>query len=186
MQKRSNKREKLLDAATQLIHQQGFKHTTLADIAEQSEVPLGNVYYYFKTKEDLASAVINDRKEDLNNIIDGWEKVYQDPRQRLLAYLDLLDSHKDSIAKNGCPIGGLCQELNKEIGFLGELAGETMQLQIDWAESQFRQMGVEDPNGAAIELMSTLQGISLIANSLKMPKIVSEQIARLRQKISII
>lgn len=183
MPRKSDKREKLLDAATKLIHQQGFKHTTLADIAEKSEVPLGNVYYYFKTKEDIASAVIDDRKVGLSKITEEWEKIYHDPRQRLLAFLSIVETSRDSIAKNGCPIGSLCQELNKETGSLANLAGDTIKLQLQWAESQFSQMDVADPKASAVEFISNLQGISLLANSLNAPEIVTEQIDRLRQKI---
>lgn len=47
----SDKRVLLLEAAKTLIHKQGYNLTTPADIAKAANVPLGNVYYYFKTKE---------------------------------------------------------------------------------------------------------------------------------------
>ncbi|MBT3413924.1 MAG: TetR/AcrR family transcriptional regulator, partial [Nitrospina sp.] len=46
----SDKREKLVQSAGKLFHQVGFNQTSIADIAEDSGVPLGNVHYYFKTK----------------------------------------------------------------------------------------------------------------------------------------
>ncbi len=54
----ADKRAELVAAATGLLHEQGFHRTTLADVAERASVPLGNVYYYFRTKEALAEAVI--------------------------------------------------------------------------------------------------------------------------------
>jgi TetR/AcrR family transcriptional regulator, transcriptional repressor for nem operon len=54
----AEKRTELVRAATRLLHEQGFQRTTLADVAERASVPLGNVYYSFKTKEALAEAVI--------------------------------------------------------------------------------------------------------------------------------
>jgi len=59
--KETNKRSRLLEAANKLVHAQGFNQTTLADIAREAEVPLGNVYYYFKTKEDIGHALIEHR-----------------------------------------------------------------------------------------------------------------------------
>lgn len=53
----SNKRERLLKAADELFLQKGTDLTTLADIAHASDVPLGNVYYYFKTKGEIISDV---------------------------------------------------------------------------------------------------------------------------------
>jgi AcrR family transcriptional regulator len=49
---RPGKRDRLIAGARETIHRQGVEATTLADIAEASGVPLGNVYYYFKSKDD--------------------------------------------------------------------------------------------------------------------------------------
>src|ERR1700691_561617 len=55
---RRGKRERLVGAARQMLHERGAEKTTLADIAAAAEVPLGNVYYYFKTKDAIIAAVI--------------------------------------------------------------------------------------------------------------------------------
>ena len=58
---RGGKRERLVASAGDLLHRQGVAATTLAQVAEAADVPAGNVYYYFKTKDDLVRAVIEDR-----------------------------------------------------------------------------------------------------------------------------
>src|SRR6185437_2284180 len=55
---RPRKRERLVAAASQLVHEQGIERTTLAEIAKAADVPAGNVYYYFKTKDEVVTAVI--------------------------------------------------------------------------------------------------------------------------------
>ena len=57
MTRSATKRERLIRAANHLIHSQGFKQTTLADIAAESGVPPGNLYYYFKTKKDIGQTI---------------------------------------------------------------------------------------------------------------------------------
>jgi AcrR family transcriptional regulator len=52
------KRERLAAGACEVIHQQGVEKTTIADIAQAADVPVGNVYYYYKTKDDLVAAAI--------------------------------------------------------------------------------------------------------------------------------
>ncbi len=48
-QKRPAKRDRLIDAASQLFYEQGVERTTIADIGEPAaDVPLGNVHYYFQ------------------------------------------------------------------------------------------------------------------------------------------
>ena len=56
--RRNDKRDRLVESADRLIYEQTFHTTTLADIAKDADVPLGNVYYYFKTKEAIMEAVI--------------------------------------------------------------------------------------------------------------------------------
>jgi AcrR family transcriptional regulator len=56
--RRQDKRERLIAAACQVMYAQGVEKTTLADIAAAAGIPLGNVYYYFKTKDHLLQAVI--------------------------------------------------------------------------------------------------------------------------------
>src|SRR5713226_6092365 len=68
MQKtKTDKRSRLIQTAAKLAYRQGFRKTTLADIAEEAQVPLGNVYYYFKTKDELAAAVVELRLKELEN-----------------------------------------------------------------------------------------------------------------------
>src|SRR5690348_18099053 len=51
-------RERLLQAAEKTTYRLGFGNTALADIAKQARMPLGNVYYYFKTKDEIGDAIV--------------------------------------------------------------------------------------------------------------------------------
>jgi TetR/AcrR family transcriptional regulator, transcriptional repressor for nem operon len=72
MPRKTDKRVRLVDAAKALIHRQGFNLTTLADIAQEADVPLGNVYYYFKTKEAIGEAVITNRGRELHEALQAF------------------------------------------------------------------------------------------------------------------
>jgi TetR/AcrR family transcriptional repressor of nem operon len=181
MPRTSDKREKLLAAARELIHVQGFHQTTLAEIAQRSDVPLGNVYYYFKTKDDIAAAVIKEHLENFKAQFRRWDTEIPEPFARLSAVLDYLESMKDMLAEAGCQIGSLCQELSKENGPLADQASQILTFQLDWIERQFASMGHENANALAIELLTNLQGISLLANSLNDADVVVQQVARLRR-----
>jgi len=65
---RGGKRERLVASAGDLLHRQGAFATTLVQVAEAAGVPPGNVYYYFKTKDDLIRAVIEARTEQVRAI----------------------------------------------------------------------------------------------------------------------
>src|ERR1043165_1579485 len=52
-------REVILEAATGLMHLKGYQATTLDDVLRESGVGKGNFYYYFKSKEDLGYAIVD-------------------------------------------------------------------------------------------------------------------------------
>ena len=175
----SDKRERLVESATKLFHRAGCKDTSIADIAEDSGVPLGNVYYYFKTKEDLVAAVIEQRAQFLKTQAEQWEEN-PDPRQRLLNLLDMQEHEKDEIAKYGCPIGSLCQELDKERPPVASEADGLMNWALKWIIRQFKEMGHKQADKVGLQFMSALQGCSVVANALNDPKIIEWEMARLR------
>ena len=51
--KKSKKRERFLQAVLQLIHEKGFKATTMRDIAEKLNFDVANIYNYIDSKQSL-------------------------------------------------------------------------------------------------------------------------------------
>ena len=179
MPRTTDKRERLVEAAKTLIHRQGYAQTTLADIAQESKVPLGNVYYYFKTKDDIGAAVIDERIEDLRTVMQQWERD-PDPRQRLVSYLGMVNDMREEVVRHGCPVGSLCQELSKDRTPLSDKADSILKLQLKWVTEQFRLMGKDDAMALGLQIITTLQGASLVANTLKDPGVVEGQVQRLK------
>lgn len=180
MARSSNKRERLVASAKRLIHEQGYNRTTLADIAQDARVPLGNVYYYFKTKEALAQAVLDERIQLFEESIARWDTL-PSPRERLLALLDELPEDRQKIARYGCPVGSLCQELDKSRSSLAIHADGIIQRQLQWISEQFQQLGHADKAaGLAMQFMVSLQGLHLMANVMNDPEVAESQLSSLR------
>src|SRR4051812_26216015 len=106
------KRERLVAGARGAPHVQGGERATLADIAQAAEVPVGNVYYYFKTKDDLVEAAIASHLEDIHAALTALEQ-HRTPKSRLKAFVHMLMEQADLTARYGCPQGSLCSELDK-------------------------------------------------------------------------
>src|ERR1700729_2482048 len=81
----TGKRAGLVPAACQMVHQQGVEKTTLADIAQAAGVPLGNVYYYFKTKNDIVRAIVETYLDEARAMLAAIEGAHAAPRDRLKA-----------------------------------------------------------------------------------------------------
>jgi len=178
--KTTAKRDCLVEAARLLFYQQGVARSTLADIAQQAHIPLGNVYYHFRTKEALIEAVLQDHVREVEALFARWEH-YVDPRERLLALLATGHDEQQMLTRYGCPHGSLCQELDKDENELTRIAARLFQVYLDWAEAQFRQMGKheQEANDCAVDLISAIQGTYLLANSFRSPALLERKLQRL-------
>ena len=56
---RKEKKNRILEAATEVFSQKGYARASVADIAAQADVGKGTIYEYFDSKEDLFFAVFN-------------------------------------------------------------------------------------------------------------------------------
>ena len=182
MPRSSDKRERLISAADQLILRQGFKQTTLSDIAEASGVPLGNVYYYFKTKEDIGKTIIDNRIATMQALLARCSE-HQDPRQRLFALLNYPLEVRRELSETGCPLGTLSYELSHLNSDLNEFSRNLISVVLDWSSEQFERMGRVDSRQLGLQFVSNLQGMSLIANALNDPRVVDQMIERTRDWI---
>lgn len=180
MPRKTDKRIRLIEAAKLLIHQQGFNLTTLADIAQEADVPLGNVYYYFKTKEAIGIAVIEKRAAEWSERLASWTEI-TDPLVRLMTLVKYSLENIELTARFGCPIGGLCQELGKQGGPLSDLAAKLLHDVLEWSEEQFRSLGLGDKAaGLSLNLISSIQGMYLLTHTFKDPKLAQRHCDELK------
>jgi len=182
MARRNDKRDRLIEAADLLFHQHGVSDTTLAKIADLAAVPLGNVYYYFKSKDSIIMAVIERRKKQLNGLFTDWN-AQESVKGRLTALIEYVCSLADESAKFGDALGSLCQELGKQGGAIGQASSQLMNDIIHWCEKQFLAMNKtqEESSKLALNLVASLQGISLITLAFKDPQYVAKQAEYLHQ-----
>jgi TetR/AcrR family transcriptional regulator, transcriptional repressor for nem operon len=174
VQASGGKRERLVASAKELIHEQGVHRTTLAQVAERADVPLGNVYYYFKSKNDLVGAVVDGYTNEAAALLAALEQQ-RTPQARLKGLIRNWVEMRELVARHGCPIGSLCTELDKLDGDRDASPAALMTTIIDWAEAQLRRLGRRDARDLAISLFAGLQGAAVIANTLGDPDIMARQ-----------
>src|SRR5579872_4599331 len=91
---RPGKRDRLVAGARDTIYRQGVEATTIADIAEAADVPVGNVYYYFKTKDELVTATIESHARDVRALLESLESG-RSPQSRLKALVRELTAQRE-------------------------------------------------------------------------------------------
>jgi AcrR family transcriptional regulator len=172
-------RTRLIEAAANLAHQHGFGNTRLADIAKAAKVPPGNLYYYFKTKEEIGEAIVERRLSELQAAQQELGKVAT-PRERLCRFVLISIEQREMLAQHGCPIGSFCSELNKEGGLLARKASRPFADLLMWTEAQFREFCSKgEARGHAVHLMSAIQGATLLANCAKDSDLIKMEAKRL-------
>jgi AcrR family transcriptional regulator len=176
------KRERLIAAAQRMLHEHGAEKTTLAEIAAEADVPLGNVYYYFKTKDALVSAVL----ESLGQTYDALSAELDEqatPAARLKALIAVWVGRRDRLARFGCPVGSLSSELDKRDDALHDQAAVVMSKLIAWTQAQFQAMGRPDARELAVALVAAYQGIAVLGNTLRDPGLIAAEGDRLTRWI---
>jgi TetR/AcrR family transcriptional regulator, transcriptional repressor for nem operon len=160
----SDKRERLILSAIDCFHQQGYQNTALGDVALASGVPVGNIFYYFKTKAELAQAVVVEWCHRLSGYLLILEVQDSDPANRLQCFLVQTESQGKIYATLGCPLASLVRDLRQAGPPLSNEACRIYQVQQDWLQTQFRALGFEEQEAKTHTrfLMSGVQGAILL------------------------
>lgn len=165
--KGASNRHRIIEAADRLFHTRGYNQTSFSDISDVTGIPRGNFYYYFKTKDDILNAVVDDRLVAYRGMLAVCERASDDPRQRLLAFVGMLESNEEGIIQSGCPIGSLTSELAKDAPELQLKSREVFDLLRDWLAKQLDMLGLENTAERALDILARMQGVSIIACAYK-------------------
>jgi AcrR family transcriptional regulator len=182
MTRTAGKRERLAAAAAQVFHRQGVEKTTIADIAAAAGVPVGNVYYYFKTKDQLVQAALGAHALSLQELIVVLER-HEQARDRLKALVRGWVEQREVAAQFGCPTGTLATELGKRADGLDRESAANMRALLEWIERQFAALGREDAGELAVALFASYQGISVLTNAFREPELMRAEGSRLERWI---
>jgi len=82
----SEKRERIIEAAKELIGKFGFKKTTMEDIARASRMAKATIYHYFKSKEDIFKEIIDKEGETLRFMLKKAIENIDDPVKKIRVY----------------------------------------------------------------------------------------------------
>lgn len=182
--KGENNRTRIIEAADQLFYKHGYNQTSFSDIADITGIPRGNFYYYFKTKDDILAAVVEARVRQYQEALVSCDIATDNPVERLHAFIDIMAGTESSVVDMGCPIGSLCVELAKDTEALQSKSREVFVLLRDWMGRQFEEIGLVDTNEKAMDLLSRMQGIAVIACAFKDGEYLKRSVGDLKSWIN--
>lgn len=100
--KATEKRQRILEAAKMCFTQFGFEKTTLEDIGKKLGLNKSSLYYYFKNKEEIftavvvrqAESIVEDLQKEFSNRDQPEEKIQVYMKKRLQYYRKVLGLHQ--------------------------------------------------------------------------------------------
>lgn len=110
----SKTRAKLVDVARQLFAKRGVEDTTMNDIALASKKGRRTLYTYFKSKEDIYTAVVESELEMLSDAMEQVATKNIAPDEKILQLIEThLDTIKMVVFRNGTLRAGFFRDIWK-------------------------------------------------------------------------
>jgi AcrR family transcriptional regulator len=179
----SDKRERLVFSAIEQFHKNGYARTSLVDVAKAADLSAGNVFYYFKAKDDLARAVIDEWCSRLARYLAVLEEQTDNPWRRLHVFVEQAYILSESYVTLGCPLAGLTRDLRQESEALKADVAEVYSVQFRWLTQQLRlagmSMAVAKENSCA--LMAGYHGSIVLAYAQNDPSFIEGEVKRLKK-----
>lgn len=162
----ASRRARLVEAAKALFHRRGYEAVSLYDIAAGADMKQGHVYYYFKSKQDIAAAVLDHWRASAQAL---FLKIgaAKDPRHRMVKFLDHAVEVAGIYTKWGCPIAGLSASMAGIPPKTGKAALEPVYLiHLAFLQAAFRELGHKRRRARmeAYTLLCGLQGAIHLAH----------------------
>ncbi len=183
MAKHNEKRDILVATAAGLFWRQGYAVTSLADIAMNSGIPLGNIYYYFKSKAELARGVADIFVAETEGMLTEITEADQNPRRRLQLLIEKLAHSLKSRVENGCPIALGIRDFRHESPDAASRAAESFSLLIGFIGRELGRSGIRPSSalGIARNAVTEWQGGIMLAHGLKDPTVLAESFRRMER-----
>lgn len=175
-------KQAIVEATDDLLYHKSYNLMSFSDIAEASDIPRGNLNYYFKTKDEVLLAVIEHRIIRMKQMLSDWDVSINTPLERLFRFAQIPLNEKYNVIQYGCPIGTLNQELGKVQPELKAISKRQFDVFKLWLIKQFSDFAPEqDAKKLAIHMLVRTQGLSAVAYIEENKQIIQTEVKAIEQ-----
>jgi TetR/AcrR family transcriptional repressor of nem operon len=192
-------RNRIMDVAQGMVLDVGLSGTSVEKVIDQAGVTKGTFFYHFKTKHDLAAALIEryaDQDEHhFNDAMAKAEQLARDPLQQLLIFLGLFIEMTEQLEEPfpGCLYASYCYQS-------GAISEQTM-AQVErmmhfWRRrlaAKIEEVTVLYPPRIPVEnhqvadhVLASFEGAFILSKLMKEAKLASEQLVQCRNYIELL
>jgi TetR/AcrR family transcriptional regulator, transcriptional repressor for nem operon len=166
----SDMKERLLDAAMDLIWENSYGATSVDAICDRAGAKKGSFYYFFKSKSELAAAALEDCWNKKRAEMDSIFSPTVPPLERFDRYFDFVHERLAEVQKKcgsilGCPFISVGSEVSTQDQIVRETIDRIMDRKVNYFVSAVRDAAAEglidapDPVAKARALFSCYQGM---------------------------
>jgi len=106
------RRKELIDIAERLFSEKGYEQTAVSDIVREAEVAQGTFYYYFKSKEEILDAIVEDLVEEMIALV---EKIVSEEGLSAVKKMLTIFSHGQQLKKERLGLIDLIHQEKNEL-----------------------------------------------------------------------
>jgi AcrR family transcriptional regulator len=174
MAQRSDAKQRMVQAAKQLIRERGYNATAFSDVLKASGAPRGSVYFHFPDgKTQLGIEAAQAHAHDQVALIDRAAGQAESAAQLIETYMDLgREAMVASDYARGCAIAPLVLEgAAQEAAVVHEAVRRSFSQVIDRFEFHFVAFGIEPSAARALAdaVITGTEGAMIMARALRSP-----------------
>ena len=182
-------KDRILDAAHELVNQQGFSSTTLEAILDRAGASKGAFFHHFASKEELGDVLVQRYAEAdvalAKEIMALVEKRTSDPAEQAVAFVQHFAERADDMAvtQPGCLFVSFIYERGPGGSIQSEAIVESIEfwrnLILDKLEQAAKirpSMEDVDLRSMADQIFSAFEGGFILARAMDDPSLVAKQI----------
>lgn len=165
----SHMKERLTDAALDLLWENSYGTTSVDAICEKAGAKKGSFYYFFKSKSELAAAALEADWKKKKREMDAIFSPTVPPLERLDRYFDFVHTNLAERQKQcgsilGCPLLSIGSEVSTQDQIVRESVDRIMDTKVNYFISAVRDAAAQrlieapDPEAKARALFACYQG----------------------------
>ena len=192
-------RNRIMDIAQRMVLDVGLTGTSVEKVINGAGVTKGTFFYHFKTKHDLAAALIEryaaaDRCH-FDDFMHKAEQLSRDPLQQLLIFIGLFIDMTEQLEDPfpGCLYAAYCYQSG---AISKEVLGHVEQMMLFWREQLGHKLEAVSEtyppripvsrHQVADHVLTTFEGAFILSKVMREPKLAAEQLIQCRNYLELL
>ena len=192
-------RSKIMDVAQQMVLDVGLSGTSVEKVIEKAGVTKGTFFYHFKTKHQLAEALLEryatEDREHFGAFMLMAQQLSRDPLQQLLIFVGLFVEMTEKLEEPfpGCLYASYCYQSGAiSLDMLSTMKDmthywrEKLSHLIARISEDYPACIPVEPSQVADHVLTTFEGAFILAKIMDEPKLASEQLVQCRNYLELL